>query len=175
MARISYVEPQDASKEVQQIYEHRLGGKPGSIHKAMAHNPQALTAFIALYAVVGASLDRKLWEMIYLRVSFINECYYCSQHHMNFSKKAGLGPEDWKALKAGDISRYSEPQQAAIRYAEKITRTPFATTDVDVQELKGYFSDRQIADLHLLIGMINMGNRFTGPLALDLEIPAIQV
>jgi uncharacterized peroxidase-related enzyme len=175
MARISYVEPQHARPEVKHIYEHRLGGKPGNIHKAIAHNPQALTAFIAFYAAVGASLDRKLWEMVYLRASFTNECFYCTQHHMNFSKQVGLGPEDWRALKDGAISGYSESEQCALRYAEKVTRTPAASTDDDVQELKTYFSDQQVADLHLLIGLINMGNRFTGPLALDLEFPPTQI
>jgi uncharacterized peroxidase-related enzyme len=175
MARISYVEPQTASPDVKHVYEHRLGGRPANIHKAMAHNPQALTAFLSFYAAVGASLGRKLWEMVYLRVSFINECYYCSQHHMTFSKKVGLGPDDWKAIKASDISHYSEAEQTALRYAEKVTRTPGQISDSDIQQLRPHFTEKQIADLHLLIGMINMGNRFTGPLALDLEIPPIQL
>jgi uncharacterized peroxidase-related enzyme len=175
VARIAFVEPQAAPAEVKHLYEHRLGGRPANIHKAMAHNPQGLTAFIALYASIGASLDRKLWEMVYLRISFLNDCYYCSQHHMNFSKKVGLGPHDWRALKSGDIARYNQREQAAVRYAEKLTRTPASVTDANVNELKTHFTDQQISDLHLLIGMINMGNRFTGPLALDLEIPAIQI
>src|SRR3954467_9916323 len=107
MARISYIEPQTASTEVQQIYEHRLRGKPGAVHKAMAHNSQALIPFLAFYQATGASLERRLWEFVYLRVSFLNNCNYCSQHHMVASKRVGLGPEDWKALKSGDISRYS--------------------------------------------------------------------
>ena len=76
MPRISYVEPQTASAEVQQIYEHRLAGKPGSIHKIMAHQPKALTAFIAFYASVGRSLDRKLYDLVYIRVSMLNQCHY---------------------------------------------------------------------------------------------------
>jgi alkylhydroperoxidase family enzyme len=94
---------------------------------------------------------------------------------MNSSKKVGLGPQEWKALKAGDISQCSEAEQTAIRYAEKVTRTPGQIGEADIQKLKTHFTDKQIADLHLLIGMINMGNRFTGPLALDLEIPPIQL
>jgi uncharacterized peroxidase-related enzyme len=175
VARVSLVEPQTASNEVKQIYEHRLRGRPANVHKAMAHNPHALTPFLAFYAAAGASLDRKLWEMVYLRVSFINECYYCSQHHMNFSRKVGLEPDDWKALKTGDISRYGEAEQTALRYAEKVTRTPGGVDNPDVLQLKAHFTDRQIVDLHLLVGMINMTNRFTGPLALDLEIPPIQL
>ncbi|HLH06340.1 MAG TPA: carboxymuconolactone decarboxylase family protein [Terriglobales bacterium] len=75
-ARISYVEPQNASTEVQQLYEHRLGGKPGSIHKIMARQPKALTAFLAFYASVGRSLDRRLYELVYIRTSLLNQCHY---------------------------------------------------------------------------------------------------
>ena len=175
MARISYVEPQFASPEVQQVYEHRLRGKPGSFHKALAHNPHALTPFLSLYAAMGASLDRKLWEMIYLRVSFINGCNYCSQHHIASSKKVGLGPADWKAMKEGRISGYSESEQAALKYAEKLTSTPGQITDGDVEALKEHFSDQQIVDLHLLVGVVNLTNRFTDPLGLELEFAATAV
>ncbi len=175
MARVSYVDPQAASPEVQQIYEHRLRGKPGSIHKAMAHNPHALTPFLSFYAATGASLDRKLWELVYLRASFINGCNYCSQHHIASSKRVGLGEEDWKALKQGDVSKYAESEQAALAYAEKLTRIAGEITDADVNALKKHFTDQQIVDLHLLVGLANLTNRFTDPLGLELEFAATAV
>jgi uncharacterized peroxidase-related enzyme len=175
MARVSYVEPQTASPEVQQIYEHRLRGKPGSVHKAMAHNPHALTPFLSFYAAAGASLDRKLWELVYLRVSFVNNCNYCSQHHIASSKKVGLGPADWKSLKDGAISTYSEAEQSALFYAEKLTKAPGEITDADINALKQHFTDQQIVDLHLLVGLVNLTNRFTDPLGLDLEFVAVAI
>ena len=175
MARVSYVEPQSARAEVKQIYEHRLGGRPASVHKAMAHNPQALTPFLAFYAAAGASLERKLWEMVYLRVSFLNGCEYCVQHHVASSRKAGLEPADWKALKSGMVARFDEAEQVALRYAEKLTRLPASISDGDVSELRNYFSEQQIVDLHLLVGLANLTNRFTGPLGLELEFAAVEV
>lgn len=76
MARISYVEPQNAPAEVKEIYEKVLRGKPGNVHKAMAHRPEALKNFGAFYGSVGKALDRKLYEAIYLRVSLLNHCHY---------------------------------------------------------------------------------------------------
>jgi alkylhydroperoxidase family enzyme len=76
MPRISYVEPQTANSEVQQIYEHRLGGKPGNVFKIMAHQPKALAAFLAFNAMAGRSLDRKLYDLVYIRVSMLNQCHY---------------------------------------------------------------------------------------------------
>lgn len=76
MARISYVEAQNASPEVNEIYEKTLRGKPGNVQKALAHRPEALKNFLAFYASVGRALDRKLYEAIYLRVSLLNHCHY---------------------------------------------------------------------------------------------------
>ncbi len=175
MARVSYIEPQNASQEVQQLYEHRLRGKPGAVHKAMAHNPHALTPFLSFYAAVGASLDRKLWEMIYLRVSFLNHCSYCTQHHLASSNKVGLGEADWRNLRDGKIFDYNEAEQAALRYAEKLTKSPGAINDSDIDGLKQFFSEQQIVDLHLLVGLANLTNRFTDPLGLELEFAATAV
>jgi alkylhydroperoxidase family enzyme len=76
MARVSYVEPQSAIPEVQEIYERTLKGKPGNIQKALAHRPQLLKNYLAFYASVGRSIERRLFEMLYLRASIINNCHY---------------------------------------------------------------------------------------------------
>ena len=171
MARISLVAPEAASAEVREIYEKTLRGKPGNIQKALAHRPEMLKNFLSFYATVGRSLDRKLYELIYLRVSLINGCRYCSQHHIAASKRVGLGPEEWKQLQAGDYSRFTEKEQAALKYAEKLTRTPQQITDADFNELKKHFSEPEIVDIHMLAGLANLTNRVTDPLGLDLEMP----
>ena len=171
MARIGLVTPENASPEVIEIYEKTLRGKPGNVQKALAHRPEMLKNFLSFYASVGRSLDRKLYELIYLRVSLINGCYYCTQHHVASSKRGGLGAEDWAALKAGDYSRYSDKERAALAYVEKLTRTPHHVNDADFDALKKHFSDTEIVDLHMLTGLANLTNRFTDPLGLELEFP----
>ena len=113
MARVSLIEPENATPEVKEIYEKALRGKPGNAQKALAHRPEMLKNFLPFYASVGRSLDRKLYEMIYLRASFINGCHYCQQHHVASSKRVGLTAEDWKALKDGHYSRFTEKEQTA--------------------------------------------------------------
>jgi alkylhydroperoxidase family enzyme len=76
MARISLVEPENASAQVTEIYEKALKGKPGNIQKAIAHRPEVLRNFLPFYASVGRSLERKLYEEIYIRVSWLNGCNY---------------------------------------------------------------------------------------------------
>lgn len=172
MARISYAEPGNASPELKKIYDGPLKGKPGSVQKAIGHNPETLGAFLPFYVSVGKTLDKKLYELIYIRVSLLNNCKYCTQHHVHSSKQAGLGPVDWAALKEGSSNaRFSGQEKAALAYAEKITKAADSATTADIEGLRSAgFSDAQIADLHMLIGLINLTNRFTGPLDLDLEM-----
>jgi uncharacterized peroxidase-related enzyme len=169
MARISLVEPDIAPPEVKEIYDKVLRGKPGNAQKVLAHRPDMLKNFLPFYASVGRSLDRKLYELIYLRVSFINGCRYCAQHHVASSKRVGLTTDDWQALKEGKYTSFTEKEQTALVYAEKLTRASRDVTDSDFETLKKYFTEPEIVDLHLLVGLVNLSNRFTDPLGLDLE------
>lgn len=171
MARIRLIESDGASSEVSEIYEKTLRGKPGNAQKALAHRPEMLKNFLGFYGSVGRSLDRKLYELIYLRVSFINGCRYCTQHHVSSSKRVGLTADDWAALKAGDFSRYNEKERAALAYVEKLTRDPHSIGDGDFVPLKTHFSEPEIVDIHLLTGLANLTNRFTDPLGLAVEFP----
>jgi alkylhydroperoxidase family enzyme len=43
--------------------------------------------------------------------------------------------------------------------------------DADFTPLRKHFTDAEIVDLHLLVGLANLTNRFTDPLGLELEFP----
>lgn len=76
MARVSYVAPQQATGDVKQVYDEKLKGKPGNIQMALAHRPEILKAFLAFYGSIGRALDKRLYELVYIRVSMINQCQY---------------------------------------------------------------------------------------------------
>jgi uncharacterized peroxidase-related enzyme len=134
-----------------------------------------LKAFLTFYASVGRSLDRKLYELIYLRVSFINECRYCTQHHLASSKRVGLATEDWHGLKAGNYSRYGEKERTALIYVDKLTRAPHEINPADFDELKKHFTEPEIVDIHMLAGLANLANRVTDALSLELEFPEVRI
>jgi len=171
MARVSLIEVDEASPEVKEIYSSKFKNQPNNLFKALAHRPGMLSSFPVFYASVGRSLDRKLYEAIYLSTSLINGCHYCTQHHIQGSKRAGLTVEQMKALKNGDYSGFGAAEQVALKHAEKLTRKPNSVTDADFAELKKHFSDEQFVDLHMLIGLANLTNRLTDPLGLDVEFP----
>jgi len=93
------------------------------------------------------------------------------QHHLASSKRVGVTPEEWTKLKAGDYAGFDDKEQAALKFAEKLTRAPQSITDGDIASLKRHFSEAEIVDLDLLIGLANLTNRFTDPLGAELESP----
>jgi alkylhydroperoxidase family enzyme len=93
------------------------------------------------------------------------------QHHLASSKRVGVTPEEWTKLKAGDYNSFNDKEQAALKFAEKLTRDPQSIADADIASLKQHFSEAEIVDLDLLIGLANLTNRFTDPLGAELEGP----
>ena len=171
MSRVPYIELAAASPEVREVYEKTLRGKPNSVAKLVAHRPEMLKAFLAFYASVGRSLDRRLYELVYIRVSMINECRYCMQHHLAGSKRVGVTQDDWQKLKIGQYGVFNEKEEAALDFADKVTRDPHTIGDEDIAALKVHFSDAEIVDLDMLIALANLTNRLTDPLGADLETP----
>ena len=76
MARLPYVEMENAPPEVREIYETALRGKPGSVQKLLAHRPEILKTFLPFYGAIGRTLERRTYEAVYIRVSAINGCHY---------------------------------------------------------------------------------------------------
>lgn len=97
------------------------------------------------------------------------------QHHLASSKRAGLTEDDWQALKRADLSHFHEKEQAALRYAEKITRGPTNQASVEADALKKLFSEEERVDLVCLVGLVNFTNRVTDGLGLELDIPKQEI
>lgn len=171
MARVPYIELDNAPPEVREVFETTLKGNPGSFHKLLAHRPDVLKTMLPFYGSIGKALGRRLYELVYIRVSMINGCRYCMQHHLAASKRVGVTPEEWAKLKASDYSGFNDKEQAALKFAEKLTRAPQSIDDNDIAALKQHFSEAEIVDLDLLIALANLTNRFTDPLGAELETP----
>lgn len=93
------------------------------------------------------------------------------QHHIASSKRVGLTTKDWQALKDGTYDTFNPKEQAALRFADKLTRELQNINDTDIDSLKQHFSNEQILDLDVLVGLVNLTNRLTDPLGADLEFP----
>ncbi len=143
---------------------------PSNFLRVMAHQPDAMRAFAPLYAsVVGTkALDSRLKEMIYLAVSFVNECDYCASHHIGTGRAAGLTDDEIREIEMENNQNFTPKEQAALHYVRELTRT----ADVDggtrnaVEEL---FSSDQLVAITMIAAMANFTNRFNNGLSVPLE------
>ncbi|MFQ5881210.1 MAG: carboxymuconolactone decarboxylase family protein [Candidatus Methylomirabilales bacterium] len=79
MARIPYVEKEQAPEEIRQIYENieKARGMVPNLLKLMAYSPGLLRGFLGLNtALPGAKVDPRLRELAYLKTSQVNGCHY---------------------------------------------------------------------------------------------------
>jgi uncharacterized peroxidase-related enzyme len=153
--------------------EQRNG--PRNFLRTMAYRPEAMRDFARLYNdVMGPGpLGSRLKEMVYLAVSTVNECSYCSSHHVEAAKQAGLSDREIEDIQAETDQAFSTKERAALRYAREVTRT--AAPENDTRDSAwSVFTTEEIVELAMVVAMANFTNRFSNGLSvpLDLTVPA---
>jgi AhpD family alkylhydroperoxidase len=107
------------------------------------------------------SLDQSLIELVKLRASQINGCAFCIDKHSKDARRVGESAQRLDLLSAWHESPiYSARERAAFAWTEVLTRLSIDGAPDDIyEELKGQFSDKEVVDLTILIGHINLLNR----------------
>ncbi len=174
MSRIQILNKEDAQGDVKEILtqlEKQFGFIP-NLFSTMAQYPAALKPILGLYQAIAAvsSIDAKLQEIANLEVSRINGCEYCQAHHAQMAKMAGVSNVQIKALKTGNIdSSFSDKEKAIIEYSAAVTRDAENISDELFIRLKSFFTESEIVNLTLIIGLMNLFNKFNGALKVELE------
>jgi uncharacterized peroxidase-related enzyme len=143
---------------------------PNNFYRTMAHRPEAMRDFAALYkTLMGPSvLERRIKEMVYLAVSYVNECTYCGTHHVKTALAAGISNTEIREIETENNQHFSPKEQAALHYARELTRTASLSDDnrYRAQEL---FSADQFVELTMIVCLANFTNRFNNGLSVPLE------
>lgn len=176
MARIRTIPRERAAVVLRSLYdaaEKQFGSVP-NFFKSLAHRPELLLTFANLYRELwtGGVVDVKTKELAALRAALINGCHYSATQHSASAKRSGLsgqqvaalGRDDWQAS-----GLFDEREQAVIRLAEKLTRAPGSVTDDDIQALRKWYGESHLVELNLVIGTMNLTNRFNQCFAVELE------
>jgi uncharacterized peroxidase-related enzyme len=171
MALVSYVTTAEAAESARTRFEgmESKGHEVPNFLRVLAHSPAILEGFIALNGALGRiELDPKLRELAYIRVSEINSCGYCLQHHKRAGAKAGLSERQLNETDSdpnNDI--YDELQNDVLQYADEVTRNVAVSDDL-IERLKQKLSDRQLVELAVTVALANFTNRISETLRLEL-------
>jgi uncharacterized peroxidase-related enzyme len=134
--------------------------------RAMAHRPEVLKNFPPLYtAVVGpGSVPRRVKVLVYLACSYANTCPFCVASNLPGARKAGITEDEIRATEAGNDEPFPPAERAAIAYARELTKTAHAESTS--AELRAHYTDEQIVEITLVIGISNLTNRFNNGLGI---------
>ncbi len=124
--------------------------------------PAAMKALIAVETYIQHSgLEGSLIELVKMRASQINGCAYCLAVHSADARRNGESEQRLYLLSAWhESSAYTPRERAALGWTDTLTRVADThAPDSAYDAVREHFSDKEIADLTTLIGMINLWNR----------------
>ena len=123
--------------------------------------PAAARAGAQFSHAAGKTLDKRLRELVNLRISQINGCAFCIDMHWADLMKQGAEPREVNAV-AGwrEAPRFfGERERAAFAWAEAVNAIPHRSpSDEEFEAMKRHFSDAQIASLTYAVGAIRSWN-----------------
>ncbi|WP_454649539.1 carboxymuconolactone decarboxylase family protein [Bradyrhizobium liaoningense] len=134
--------------------------------KRLDYNQVAPAGIKALGGVYGYILQSRLSptliELVYLRVSQINNCAYCLDMHTRDLLKKGEKVEKIALLQAwreaGNL--FDDRERAALAWAETVTRVAeTGVPDEAYQAARAVFEERELVDLTIAISLMNAYNR----------------
>ncbi len=112
-------------------------------------------------ALATSPLGLPMIELVYLRVSQINGCAFCTEMHAKALRNRGETQERLDALSGWHASsRFSQRERAALHWAESLTHIASShAADSDYAALVAHFDAQSISDLTLAIASMNALNR----------------
>ncbi|MBI2240253.1 MAG: carboxymuconolactone decarboxylase family protein [Magnetospirillum gryphiswaldense] len=124
----------------------------------------AKPAYQALYAaseaLAASSLGAGFKHLIDLRVSQINKCLFCQNLHADWGLRDGVGQDRLDAVADWAKSDLFTPaEKSAFAWAEALTRQQEESVPALLADLRGHYSEQQIAELTMIVGVINAWNR----------------
>jgi len=124
--------------------------------------PEAYDAMFGLEKYMGNStLDADLQEIIRLRASVLNGCQFCTDMHSKAAKKLGVSDEKIDALADWQQSSlFSDKEQAALAMTDSVTHISAKGLPEHIyQKVAKYFREEEIAQLIMLMAVVNAWNR----------------
>jgi AhpD family alkylhydroperoxidase len=125
--------------------------------------PAGVKALGGVYGyILQSGLSDVLVELVYLRISQINGCAYCLDQHTRVLQKKGVKVEKLALVQVWREAEvlFDERERAALAWAETVTRVAeTAIPEVDYQSARTVFSEKELVDLTIAIGLMNTYNR----------------
>jgi AhpD family alkylhydroperoxidase len=174
MARLPYVEAATAGAPARDVLE-RISAERGqafNVYRMLAHSPRALEHVygLASYLWFESALDRRLQELVILRVAQLTGSDYEWARHRSIARRVGVTDEQVAALAAwrSAAAIYDARERAALAVAEQATVHIDAGEEA-VAELRRLAGDQALVEVLVLTGLYGLVARVLRSTAVDPE------
>jgi 4-carboxymuconolactone decarboxylase len=176
MARVSLIDEKDHPELADLIGTIRSArrGELLNLYRLLLHSPPLAQSWMEYNNTVRwkTQIDGPLREIVIIRFGHLFTAdYIVKQHVPRLALPEGLTMAECDALADWQASGlFSARERAALAYADAMTRD-VTVPDAVFTELRRHFSERQVVELTVLVGMYNMHGRVFTALQIDPEPP----
>jgi alkylhydroperoxidase family enzyme len=142
-----------------------------NVTKMTLHVPDALWAPLTALAratVRDATLDKRLKELLIVRVGWLEKSDYELFHHNSIAAHIGVTAEQIAALHGGDLSCFAPDERALIDFVTEVVRD-VSPSDATLQAARAHFSDALLFEAVVILGYYMMTARVLGVGGVDLD------
>jgi alkylhydroperoxidase family enzyme len=164
--RLQYVEPESPVTDAIRL---RRGGELTELDRALLHSLPIAAGWNVLLGAVRTqtSISADLRELAICRVAALNSAWFEWKHHYPLALEAGLTDPLMQLVKKGEAWDLSGMEDlecgtlrwTVLRYVDSMTLKVKVPDDV-FDDLRAWWSDREIIELTTIIASYNMVSRF---------------
>jgi alkylhydroperoxidase family enzyme len=172
MARLPYVDPEDAPERVREVLEAM---PPLNVFRMMANAETAFRPWMRWGGVLlnDLALDPLLRELAILRVARLTpHAEYEWVQHVPIARSVGASDEQIEALERDDVEAecFGAEQRAVLRFTSEVLREARPSDEVFAQVSEA-LSPREIVELLMVIGQYMMLARVMATTEMELDEP----
>ncbi len=181
MSWIETITYSQATGKLKTLYDRIKGPNNNVDNIMMAHSlrPHTMEGHLALYKNVlhhsANTLPKWYLEAIGVKVSLLNGCTYCVQHHLAGLEKlidnaTIFDPMKEELHQNGSYNGFSEKEQAGMVYVETLTKSPATISASDIKRLRlAGFTDAEILEMNQVASYFAYANRTVLGLGVNTE------
>jgi uncharacterized peroxidase-related enzyme len=184
MPWISTVSPEEATGKLAEAYDWQAKrlGRPTEFTQLGSLEPDIVHARLLLYRAserASSKLTERQRTLAGHVASVANETPHCTSRSVIKLRELGYRPDQIASVESGRFDVLAPEESAIAVYADKLTRTPGAVVESDIDALRAVgLDDHEIIDLNNQVAHLNYTNRVANGLGLrtvvEQDFPAFQ-
>jgi 4-carboxymuconolactone decarboxylase len=171
MARLPYVDPEQAAPEVREALEAL---PPLNIFRTLAHAETSLRPALRLgqSILMAQQLDARLRELAILRVARLTGAEYEWVQHVAIGRAVGVTEEQVAALERDDAEAacFDDRERLALRVTTEVVEDD-GTSEATLAAARDVFSSREVVELIVAAGYYQLLAALMNSVDIDLDEP----